>query len=282
MVRIGEAFGWRTMACVITYNEDGFIGPCVEQLKPWVDKVVVFHSTMPWSPPRWPLDGTLGVLEEFHPDVEVIMRYWPVETPQRDFSLKLAESRGYQYAMIVDADEFYTTETLEYLASVDWLAKGERGVRVKQKHYWRNLEWRLQPLDTWTPCVLARTDQRWRVFRDLNVPLDEQFLVDQFKEDHFMHHLSFVRSFERVVLKMLNSSHADAVVRSWWDRWKHRSIEMDLDRNGSCWPYMAADMRPKQDPAPQEIQDRIARWAPLVAKYQTLDLAKVLTGVGFV
>lgn len=275
-MKIGERYGWKACGIVVCYNEDELIGPCLERLLPWVDRVVVFHSTQPWSPPRWPLDGTLGIIETYFPEVEVIVRYWPTETPQRNFTLEWAQRRGYAYAAVVDADEFYTTDAMQWLADRDWLAHDVKGVTVRQTHYWRDLDHRLEPRDTWTPSVLVRTDQRYRVIRDLECGLGGQERAPA--EPVTMHHLSFVRSLPRVILKMLNSSHAEIVVKSWWDRWRNASL--DEDATGSCWPYPAATMRAVRDPCPDEIRQTVAAWEAKARPFQTLDLEAVCAQVG--
>lgn len=284
MTKIGERYGWKTCAIVVCYNEDALIGPCLAQLQPYVDQLVVFHSTQPWNPPRWPLDGTLGVIQKYFPDAEVIVKYWPLETPQRNETLEWAQTHGFTYAMVVDADEFYTTDWLEWLAGRDWLGRDWKGVRVRQKHYWRTLDHRLQPLDTWTPAVLVRTDQRYRIIRDMECGLENQYLVNDALPDGsvlFMHHLSFARTLPRVLLKMLNSSHNDAVGGHWWNRWKSNSVTADSESRESCWPYPGANMIPVEDPAPDEIKRLIAEWAPKVQEFQTLDLYQVCAQLGY-
>lgn len=264
----------KTLGIIVVFNEVHFIGPALEQMLPWVDHILVSHSSRPWEGPDWPLDGTLELIDRFFMPtgrVTVDVQDWKQrETEQRNWTQSWAQDRGYEATLTIDADEFYEPHAFQ-----EFIGKPiGKGWRAPQYHYWKGFTHRLQPVDTWLPPVYQPVTTRYMSIRD---PVGG--IGDHRKMESWMHHLSYVRSPERVCLKMLNSSHAMTVQAGWMKRW-WRTLEQDIAIPDSCWPWPGASLRPYAQDCPPSIVESIARWKRIADRFNKLNLVAVLHGLG--
>ncbi len=91
-------------AIVITKNEEGNIGGCLESLR-WVDELIVVDAES--------TDRTVGVARSY--TSEVFVRPWPGYGPQKNFAMDQATT---DWILIVDADERVPQELREEIRRV--------------------------------------------------------------------------------------------------------------------------------------------------------------------
>jgi len=99
------------------YDCDRFILPAIENCAPFVEKIYIARSDMPWSYDPAARDRFRNrtsaeiLLESPHfKKIELVEGDWPTEEAQRNSCLERARAAGFDYMIIQDADEFYTRE----------------------------------------------------------------------------------------------------------------------------------------------------------------------------
>jgi hypothetical protein len=146
---------------------------------------------------------------------------WESAEVQRNWGLDRMRENGIEWALVVDADEFYTrTSILTLLQSIH--TPTHAVVAPKMSVYWKTPEYRLFPdPQPDTPIVAIRTDQR--------------FTKDRLAaHTHFrsitpatLHHLSYVRTDEEMEIKLNTWPHAHEIRPNWyeevWLRWTPES-----------------------------------------------------------
>jgi hypothetical protein len=102
----------------LLYYSEGTIVEMIDNCAPFVDKIYVGFSDLPWSDynknARTEFKGSasLDVLKDskWHDKIEVISGVWKSEVDERNDILSKARQDGMDYLIIQDADEFYHPE----------------------------------------------------------------------------------------------------------------------------------------------------------------------------
>lgn len=199
----------------IAYNEEEWIGKCVEQFKPFGLKHLVLLSTFPWNGvPTVPVDRTESIVKEKGADL--IVQFWPSEAEQRNAGLSLLYD--YDYVLIVDADEFYDEDSIESML-VTLSKSKEPCYRIKEMvTYWKTPEYVLSPADKHQP-IIAVNPKRVK-FKETRQPMDA--LTGKFQDwqpvmEVTMHHHSWDKSDSKIQEKIQSYSHANIIPPNWYD-----------------------------------------------------------------
>jgi predicted O-methyltransferase YrrM len=107
----------RFAAHILLFDSKKLILKMLENCDPFVEKIYVAYSKVPWSyNPQARDDMTntadLSILMEskYADKIEIIHGVWDWEHDQRNACLKKAKEDGFDFLLVQDADEFYTTE----------------------------------------------------------------------------------------------------------------------------------------------------------------------------
>jgi glycosyltransferase involved in cell wall biosynthesis len=216
----------------IAYNEERFIGPCIRQFKPFGLDHLVLLSNNPWHGDSRKPDATNDIASEL--GAEVICGDWESEHRQRNFGLDYFD--GYDWVLIVDADEFYSPDDISLL-SESLEQDAEAIVAKNMLVYWKDTSHLVSPIQEDRPIVAIRPEQRFVMNRNAFSNIAETNAT--------VHHLSYVRSDDDMQKKIQSFSHAvDFDTEHWYNTtWKQ-------------WTEYATDLHPV-NPSQFRIANRI-------------------------
>ncbi len=214
-------------ALVLAYNQEEYLGPCLEALAPEVEHMVVVYSDAPFSAYNPEArqqfgapDGTAEILARAAarmPGLSVVRGRWEAEEPMRDAGLDLARELGAGLCLIVDADEFYPAGALGRVRAIAGAAPSrDRVYWGRANHLFRGLDRRVAGgRETRLPVALHITDESrfvaWRVPTGSRVDLPD---------DLRYWHAGYVQTDARMWEKINTFGHSAEVSQGWYqDKW---------------------------------------------------------------
>lgn len=143
------------LACVIpVYNEENLIGGCIDNIKPYVEEVLVLVSKRPYYKSYLNMDNTAAIANSRGADV--IIQHWSEEHHQRNMGNMIL--KNYDWVLSMDADMRYTKDNIERL--IRFLEETNAdAVMVHHECYWKDHNNVL--IDDFTPIVAARPKVRY-------------------------------------------------------------------------------------------------------------------------
>ena len=208
----------KTAVLTVAFNEPRLIKACINQFKKPYLYDDVFHlvmvSSIPWRG-TWQADDTVDIATALDPGY-VMSNNWSDQASQFNHGLNWLRSNGYDWAIICDADEFYTQNSIRYLLKEIDECEYEA---LKAPHmfvYWRNDEYRITPKQNDSPIIAIRTDKRFVSKRHADVFFGYSE-VD-------MHHFSYVRDDVEMLKKIQSFEHNNEFdIQNWyqnvWLKW---------------------------------------------------------------
>lgn len=169
------------------FCERDMIVGCIKQFQdnsfPWHHQVLV--SKKPWHG-EWEADDTHVIATNLGADV--IVGNWQNASEQLNYGLEIF--RDFDWVVICDADERYTSEDLDRL----WLHleafRRETHVRAIRTDnwsvYWKTPYWEIFPKQTDYPLIVIRPSEQFGNIRSYEGPT-------LYVHDVHMYHLSYVR-----------------------------------------------------------------------------------------
>lgn len=206
----------------VAFNEEKLIKPCIRQFKYPHIKKDLFHFVMvsqrPWRGEYEP-DNTAKIALACGAD-HVRVGKWEDQATQFNAGLDYLKEIGYEWAIICDADEFYTPNAIEILLhEIEWTQAD--ALRAKHmKVYWKFPEYKITPRQEDNPIIAIKTDKKFKEKRQADV-----FSQDSTAE---LHHFSYVRSDEEMKKKIYSFEHShefnlDEWYERVWKKWPERN-----------------------------------------------------------
>ncbi len=201
-------------------------------------------SDAPWHGDKGTNAGAVDAVRKL-PDPEGKIRLiegsWATETEQRNAGLEMLKDEGFEYCLVLDADEVYDRAELSRLFEFAFDERYVPAWRIRVWTYWKSKEFRVDPPEPYQPVVLVRVDcAQFTDKREIepnpsrNIPEDICML----------HHLSYARSDEEVLRKITTFSHVDQVVPGWFENvWKGWDRNPELENLHPCWPECYRSVR---------------------------------------
>ena len=208
--------------CTIAYNEREWIQRCIRQFKPFASRHLVLVSSRPWfGNGAGKDDGTADMARE--EEAEVHVQHWRSEAEQRNWGL--AQLMDFDYVLIVDADELYSRTGIEaMIAAIRQLREPHFRIR-EMRTYWKTTDYICAPIEGWEAPVIAVDPKRVRFYKQRQVeqvtgaPLPAASTLPA-----TLHHMSWVKSNEKIQEKIGSFSHAEHIRPGWyenvWLQWK--------------------------------------------------------------
>ena len=110
---------------VLFFNQDKWILKHIEMVAPFVDKIYVAWSEIPWTynpEARRTMKNSsnLEFLKQspYYDKVELIVGTWNLDEDERNACLDAAKRDGMDILLIIDADEFYTVKDITQIIDV--------------------------------------------------------------------------------------------------------------------------------------------------------------------
>jgi GT2 family glycosyltransferase/tetratricopeptide (TPR) repeat protein/predicted SAM-dependent methyltransferase len=214
----------REFAAVYCVHDDtAWLAESVESIYNCCGAIYFLVSDRPWNGEPADSSGTVEFIRSI-PDPEnklrVVKGTWDTEAEQRNAGLDILKNEGYDYCLIIDADEVYDPTDLN------------RMMRLVKKHpeidcwhvvmdtYWKSWRYRIDPREPLKPVVFIKVGAV-RFTANRNVGNCARGLIAP--EVGYCHHLSYARNDEQILRKIATFSHADEIREGWfqnvWKRW---------------------------------------------------------------
>jgi hypothetical protein len=236
---------FRFAAHVLMFNCDKLIMRMIENCAPFVEKIYVAYSPMPWSynpaaRERFPNRTDKEILRQskyFH-KIELIEGTWDFDEDQRNACLERAKAAGFDYLIIQDADEFYHIE--DYRNNIEEIKRHDDWEVFCTPWYcfWKNLDY----------VVIDRKGSAIVGFPEfaINLRLDGVRFIRaripnlqrRWHLPGVCYHLSYVLTDEEVLTKIHTWGHADQFDRQKW-----------FERKWLKWNQKTENLHPIEPPA---------------------------------
>jgi len=209
-------------ACYCVYDDFEFLYHSVISIKDYVDKVFFFCSFSRYDGTSENDDNeiTLNIIEMFKKQDEnkfvLIRKDWKNQIQQRNDSISIIQHEGYEYCLIIDADEIYDRKDIENLLEI---IKNNPQIDVFQSNfhtYFKSLKYKIYPIQKLDATVVVKTHVRLNKTRGANNPEYTTKLIEQ--EKVCWHHPSHVRTDERMIKKYKIAIHEYGISWKWIDQ----------------------------------------------------------------
>jgi glycosyltransferase involved in cell wall biosynthesis len=204
---------------------------------------MVLVSSKPWLGDAGKDDGTAEAARNEYAEVHV--QHWQSEAEQRNWGL--AQLKDFDYVLIVDADELYTRTGIEtMIASLRRL--GEPYFRIRDmRTYWKTTDYICAPIESWDAPVVAVDPKRVRFYQQRQVEhVSGTRLPVASTLSATLHHMSWVKSDEKIREKIRSRSYAKQIRPGWYEKvWLQWTPEMR-----DIAPYGLGEMHATYCPCP--------------------------------
>jgi hypothetical protein len=140
----------RIAAHVLTYNVNRFIAPVLKNMAPFVDKIFVAYSRLPFGYGAQaretrtnPTSLELIQLASAGINVEIVQGDWMDEESARNACLDQAKVQEFDWLITQDADEFYPEENWQRIRKVLSCNPEQEHFRTSWFNFWKNSDFAL-------------------------------------------------------------------------------------------------------------------------------------------
>lgn len=249
------AHGTAALYCI--FGDTSWLAQSYASVYPCVDVVYFFLSSSPWygdSRPSEVDQEALKALADPQAKVEIVHGDWTSETDQRNYTLGYAQAYGYEYGLIVDADEVYDSTQLAAAIS---LAHQRRDVAVWHTNwftYWRTPDYRIDPIEPYQPPVLIHLGYAGFVETRNAMGAKHELIPPAVC---MCHHLSYALTDDALKRKhIMQPGHSQSAYPGWyeskWCGWVNDKTITDLHPVHPPWFQRAV-------PQPEELKPAVLR-----------------------
>jgi hypothetical protein len=237
----------KVAALTVAFNEPRLLPAIVRQFKePYIKKNIyhmVLVSERPWHGSH-PYD--FKTCKAAKGADFILLDKWPNQAAQFNFGLSVLKEKGFDWAIICDADEFYTPVGIQVLLEDIELSTTGQLRAPYMEVYWKLPIFKIFNNQTDTPVVAIKTDQ---FFENKRTPS----LSGYDTSSAVLFHMSYVRSNEEMRKKIDSFEHSNEFDRlNWYENvWKKWEI-----KNKFLHPVVPEQFSHAfYDPVPKEIMD---------------------------
>ena len=253
----------RIAALYCVYNDDVWLRYSVRSIYDHVERIYFLVNDRPWAGSE--LDGgttvrSIAALPDPEGKLNLIQQSWPDEIAQRNFSLALAQVDGFEYALVVDADEIYDGPELS--AMIEYaIARPEIDCWHSQLHtYWKSLRYVIDPPENHHPAMLIKLGEV--AFVETRNPLGTKHELIP-PSIGMCHHMSYARTDELIRRKTASFSHAHQMQSGWFENiWKKWDAARDMQNLHPTIPTQYARAREQKPSALPSVLRELAARSP--------------------
>jgi len=207
----------------VAFNEKRLIKPCINQFDGFNFPHLVLVSNKPWRG-NYPMDETWAIAKTHNRFGSVIIDYWQNQAEQFNFGLSYLKEQGFDWALIVDADEFYTPSAIGKLVGEIRKSRADAITCPFMNAYWKSPDYRLFPNQDDNPIVAIKTNRKFIDKRHSDALALEATTVQ-------MHHMSYVRNNEEMLKKINTFEHSHEFnLEDWynnvWLKWAPENMNL--------------------------------------------------------
>lgn len=192
----------------VAYNEEDLIKGCLELLDVDFKLIIIPKRTFSGIEIK-NSDKTAEIAQQC--GATVIYEDIYVESEIRNHGLKLLESWGYEYALIVDSDEYWSYESI-----INIKKEIENNPQIAYKSqmdfFFRRPTWKIEGMKNNRAIICMRTDQQF----DIKYP--RKFKNAKLVNIGKIYHFSYVRTPEKIKEKIESFSHFAEIRKNWYDK----------------------------------------------------------------
>lgn len=192
----------------IALNEEDMIGGCLELLD--VDYKLVLIPTKTFSGKEIvKFDNTEKIARE--KGAVVIFTDAATEPEARNFGLDHLQKLGYEYALIVDADEYWPKETQHKMVRLI-AEQPSRTYKADLDYFFKRPNWKITDMTNTRTIVAIKTDKRFSAKGPRKVAGWIEYV-----NPGTIYHFSYVRRPEKIKEKIESFSHAHEIIKNWYE-----------------------------------------------------------------
>lgn len=191
----------------VAHNEEDLIGGCLDLLD--VDfKLVIIPKRTFSGIEVLNADKTNRIA--YDRGASVVYVDIASEAECRNFGLKLLNKMGYDYALIVDADEWWSKEAIKDIKNHIELLPVD-AYKAKLDFFFKRPTWKIEGMRNDRAIVCIRTDKKF------NTKYPRRFYGAKLIDIGTIYHFSYVRTPEKIKEKLESFSHSKEVDLNWYD-----------------------------------------------------------------
>lgn len=206
------------------YHDDVWLPLAYRSVYDSVDAFYFFINARPWSDTTKLDNSSTRACVAALPDPDnkrrIFFDEWPDEVAQRNFTIDQALNDGFEWGMIVDADEIYEKTELEKMISMVRAHPEISCWHVTWYTYWKSYKYRIDPPEPYKPAVFLKLG-KCKFIETRNLEGAKHLLIDP--EVGMCHHMSYARTDEEVRRKLSLFSHSHQILDGWfeniWKKW---------------------------------------------------------------
>ncbi len=185
------------------FNEPDFIKPCIKQFDGFNFPHLILVSKKPYCGDI-AMDETWALAQMNINNGEVFIGEWSNQADHINTGLEILGADGIDWALIVDADEFYTPEDIGRLVGQIRTTKYDAIYASFMDVYWKTPSHKIRPDQYDYPIVAIRTNCR---FKDKRHVQSSVITTGTLKEIT-LHHMSYVRTDNQMKKKIESFEHS--------------------------------------------------------------------------
>lgn len=192
----------------VALNEEDLIGGCLDLLSVPYKLVLI---------PRKAFSG--GSIANFDKTEQIAREKGAVviftdtinEPDTRNFGLKHLNQLGYEYALIVDVDEYWPKDTQENMLRIITEQPAE-AYKANLDFFFKRPNWRIDGMANRRAIVAMRTDSIFSSSRPRKFTGEIKYV-----NPGVIYHFSYVRRPEKIKEKLESFSHASEIINNWYN-----------------------------------------------------------------
>lgn len=191
----------------VAHNEEDLIGGCLDLLD--VDfKLVIIPKRTFSGKEVVKGDKTHQIAQER--GATVVCVDIATEAECRNFGLKLLNRMGYDYALIVDADEWWSKGAINNIKNHIKLLPQD-AYKAKLAFFFKRPNWKIEGMKNNRAIVCIRTDKKF------NTKYPRRFYGAKYVDLGIIYHFSYVRTPKKIKEKLESFSHFDEIIQDWYN-----------------------------------------------------------------
>ncbi len=210
-------------AVFCVFDDRTYLEYSIENISQIADKIFILANFKSWQSGE-PLSSRyysyLLNLQKKFKNLEVIKCFAINESEQRNFGLEILKKNNFDYCFVVDCDEFYILEDLDYIKRYI-ISHPEFSIfRIKLKTYWQSFQYRIEPPEPYPPVCCLKVNEaifiNSRIAKPINNNPEYIFNTDNI----CCYHMSYVLSDANLLKKLRRFTHSFEIKSNWFnEKW---------------------------------------------------------------
>jgi hypothetical protein len=239
-----EPTGKSVGAVYCTYEDSGFLAESVARIYPLMKCILFLLNRKMWRGGEYPdilteTFRTIITLPDPDKKLVVVWGAWDHENEQRNFGLKYLRQEGVEWCLVVDDDELYNRAQLEFVFEHRMIQEAQAAYLFNIQTYWKRRDLMVD-MSMWAvPCLVSTKEGKIRFNENRMVVVYCDTWNALPPDDVVCHHMSYVRTDEKMLRKLQGFSHSsDGLIKWYEDVWlKWKEGEEIIGPGGVPWKF---------------------------------------------